>query len=633
MENTMVVHHLDQALKANVMFKRDIDYIVKDGKVIIIDENTGRMMDGRRWSNGLHQAVEAKEGVRIEPENQTMATITFQNFFRMYPKLSGMTGTAATEAAEFFDIYKMNVVTIPTNVPVLRIDEEDEFYKNTTDKFAAIARLIREKNEIGQPVLVGTVSIEKSELLSDFLKAEGVRHEVLNARFHEREAHIVAQAGSLGAVTVATNMAGRGTDIKLGGNAEFRIEDELAHMPEGPEREAAIARIEAEVNEAREKVVAAGGLCVIGTERHESRRIDNQLRGRSGRQGDPGLSKFYLCLEDDLLRIFGPDTMFARMMNANLADGEAIGSRYLSKAIEIAQKKVEARNYDIRKQVVEYDDVMNDQRKVIYEQRSDIMDSAAVGDVVVDMRRDTINALVGDACPPGSYPEQWDVEGLKARAREVLGMDIPIDLWMEDDHLEPQVIDERLCEAADAQMEARVAAFEPAAWANLEKSILLERLDHHWKEHLATLDALRQVVFLRAYAQKTPINEYKQEAFGLFEKMLEAIREDVTRILMTAEFRMAAPEAMQLPDLPDFLTNLDLASFGESGLQFSHIDPLTGQDDARPIPSPASALGLIGLQDRAPPAGNPWAGQDISRNAQCPCGSGQKYKHCHGAIA
>jgi preprotein translocase subunit SecA len=623
MANTMVVHHLDQALKANVMFKRDIDYIVKDGKIVIIDEFTGRMMDGRRWSNGLHQAVEAKEGVKIEPENQTMASITFQNYFRMYPKLSGMTGTAATEAPEFFDIYKMNVVTIPTNVPVKRIDEEDEFYKNTKDKFGAIAKLIREKNEIGQPVLVGTVSIEKSELLSEFLKAEGVAHEVLNARFHEREAHIVAQAGSRGAVTIATNMAGRGTDIKLGGNVEFRIDDELAGMPEGPERDAAIARIEAEVAADRDLVLAAGGLCVIGTERHESRRIDNQLRGRSGRQGDPGLSKFYLCLEDDLLRIFGPDTMFSRMMNANLADGEAIGSRYLSKAIEIAQKKVEARNYDIRKQVVEYDDVMNDQRKVIYEQRADIMDSSAVGDVVIDMRQDTINALVGDACPPGSYPEQWNVEALKTRAADVLGLTVPIEEWMTEDHLEPSVIDERICAMADAYMETRIAGFEPEAWASLEKAILLERLDHHWKEHLATLDALRQVVFLRAYAQKTPINEYKQEAFGLFEKMLEAIREDVTRILMTAEFRMQQPEPLTLPDLPDFLTS--------PGMLFNHLDPLTGDDDSRPIPSPASALGMIGGQGPGQ-AANPWAAEDISRNAQCPCGSGQKYKHCHGAV-
>ena len=443
-ENTQVVHHLDQALKANVMFKRDIDYIVKDGKVVIIDEFTGRMMDGRRWSNGLHQAVEAKEGQKIEPENQTLASITFQNYFRMYPKLAGMTGTAATEAAEFYDIYKMNVVTIPTNIPVKRVDEEDEFYKNTTDKFQAIAKLIREKSEIGQPVLVGTVSIEKSELLSNYLKEEGVKHAVLNARFHEMEAHIVAQAGRLGAVTIATNMAGRGTDIQLGGNVEFRVDAELADMPEGPEREAAIAKIKAEVAAEKEQVLAAGGLCVIGTERHESRRIDNQLRGRSGRQGDPGLSKFYLCLEDDLLRIFGPDTLFARMMNSNLADGEAIGSKWLSKAIETAQKKVEARNYDVRKQVVEYDNVMNDQRKVIYEQRADIMDAEAIDDVVLDMRHDTVNSLVGEACPPGSYPEQWDIAGLRQRVLETTGVDAPVQDWLEQDGIEPEEIEQRI---------------------------------------------------------------------------------------------------------------------------------------------------------------------------------------------
>ena len=623
-ENTMVVHHLDQALKANVMFKRDIDYIVKDDKVVIIDEFTGRMMDGRRWSNGLHQAVEAKEGVQIEPENQTMASITFQNFFRMYPKLSGMTGTAATEAPEFFDIYKMNVVTIPTNVPVQRVDEEDEFYKNTTDKFQAIAKLIRARYDTGQPVLVGTVSIEKSEMLSEFLNQEGVKHNVLNARFHEMEAHIVAQAGRIGAVTIATNMAGRGTDIQLGGNAEFRFEDELRDVPEGPERDAGIARIKAEVAEEKAKVLAAGGLCVIGTERHESRRIDNQLRGRSGRQGDPGLSKFYLCLEDDLLRIFGPDTLFARMMNSNLADGEAIGSRWLSKAIETAQKKVEARNYDVRKQVVEYDNVMNDQRKVIYEQRADIMDAEAVDDVVLDMRQDTINAVVGDACPPGSYPEQWNVPALAARVGEVLGLELPLDEWTREDGLEPEVIEQRIAALAEEKMAAKLATVEPASWRNLEKSVLLERLDHHWKEHLATLDALRQVVFLRAYAQKTPINEYKQEAFGLFEKMLEAIREDVTRILMTSEIRMGSPEDFQLPELPDFLT--------------SHIDPLTGDDDARPVPA-GQLFGtfsppMVGSgQQELVGGADPYAGMGISRNAPCPCGSGQKYKHCHGALA
>ncbi len=405
-ENTQVVHHLNQALKANIAFKRDIDYIVKydpkdqKDKVIIIDPFTGRMMDGRRWSDGLHQACEAKEGVEIEPENQTLASITFQNYFRMYPKLSGMTGTAATEAAEFYDIYKMNVVTIPTNMPVGRVDEEDEFYKNQGDKFAAIVESVKEKQALGQPILVGTVSIEKSELLSEAFKKAKIKHAVLNAREHEREAHIVAQAGRIGAVTIATNMAGRGTDIQLGGNVEFRFEDELKDMEPGPKRDKAEAKIRAEVAEEKERVIAAGGLFVLGTERHESRRIDNQLRGRSGRQGDPGLSRFYLSLDDDLLRIFGPQTMFARLLNKNLADGEAIVSPWISKAIETAQKKVEARNYDIRKQVVEYDDVMNDQRKVIYEQRADIMDAETVGDVVEDMRAETVNSIVGEACPP-----------------------------------------------------------------------------------------------------------------------------------------------------------------------------------------------------------------------------------------
>ncbi|WP_144094422.1 preprotein translocase subunit SecA [Croceicoccus sediminis] len=635
-ENTQVVHHLDQALKAVHMFKRDTDYIVKDDKVVIIDEFTGRMMDGRRWSNGLHQAVEAKEGVKIEPENQTMASITFQNYFRMYPKLSGMTGTAATEAAEFFDIYKLNVVEIPTNVPIQRIDEEDQFFKNTHDKFRAIAASIRDHNKKGQPVLVGTVSIEKSELLSKFLEEEGVPHSVLNARMHEREAHIVAQAGRIGAVTIATNMAGRGTDIQLGGNVEFRVEDELSDMPEGPERDAAVAKIKEEVGAERQAVLDAGGLFVLGTERHESRRIDNQLRGRAGRQGDPGLSRFYLCLEDDLLRIFGPDTLFAKMMNSNLEDGEAIGSKWLSKAIETAQKKVEARNYDIRKQVVEYDNVMNDQRKVIYEQREDIMDSETVDDVVVDMRNDTVNSLVGSACPPGSYPEQWDVDGLKEKIEQIFGEPAPIETWMEEDGIEPEDIEQRLAAMADAKMDAKLAETDPSIWRQVEKSVLLDRLDYHWKEHLATLDALRQVVFLRAYAQKTPINEYKQEAFGLFERMLEQIREDVTKILMTSQLRMAEPEPQRapLPELPDFLTNPDLMT--------GHIDPLTGLDNSNDGDGSSQRAALFGALAgstfaQAGPGGaeseNPWKDLDISRNAPCPCGSGNKYKHCHGAAA
>ena len=617
-ENTQVVHHLDQSLKANVMFKRDIDYIVKEDKIIIIDEFTGRMMDGRRWSNGLHQAVEAKEGVNIEPENQTMASITFQNYFRMYPKLGGMTGTAATEAAEFFDIYKMNVVTIPTNVPVLRVDEEDTFYKSIEDKFRGIAQTIREHQERGQPVLVGTVSIEKSEMLSEFLRQDGVKHNVLNARFHEMEAHIVSQAGRLGAVTIATNMAGRGTDIKLGGNLEMRVEDELRDVAEGAERDAAIERIRQEVEVEKQAVLDAGGLFVLATERHESRRIDNQLRGRSGRQGDPGLSRFYLCLDDDLLRIFGPDTLFSKMMRSNLEDGEALPpSKWMSKAIETAQKKVEARNYDIRKQVVEYDDVMNDQRKVIYEQRADIMDADTIDEVVIDMRHDATNTLVADACPAGSYPEQWDLAALKSRTAEVLGIDAPIDEWMTEDGLEPDVIEERLTALADAHMTAKVGG-DAALWRMVEKQVLLERLDHYWKEHLATLDALRQVVFLRAYAQKQPINEYKQEAFGLFERMLEAIRMDVTQVLSNSELRMPDPSAMQLPDLPDFLT--------------SHIDPYTLDNGGAPMPGAQAMMGALGSGVSAA-AFDPYADMGLSRNALCPCGSGQKYKHCHGAAA
>ncbi|WP_374524912.1 preprotein translocase subunit SecA [Sphingopyxis sp.] len=623
-ENTQVVHHVNQALKAIQMFKLDIDYIVKDGKVVIIDEFTGRMMDGRRWSDGLHQAVEAKEGVQIEPENQTLASITFQNYFRMYPKLSGMTGTAATEAAEFFEIYKMNVVTIPTNRPIARLDEEDEFYKNITDKFGAIARTIREAQERGQPVLVGTVSIEKSELLSSYLEKENVAHSVLNARFHESEAHIVAQAGRSGAVTIATNMAGRGTDIKLGGSEEFRIEDELKDMPEGPEREAAEARIREEVSIEREAVRAAGGLFVLATERHESRRIDNQLRGRSGRQGDPGLSKFYLCLDDDLLRIFGPDTLFSKMMNKNLEDGEAIGSKWLSKAIETAQKKVEARNYDIRKQVVEYDNVMNDQRKVIYEQRGEIIDSKTVDDVMAEMRAETVNSIVADACPPGSYPEQWDIEAMKERTASILDLTPPIDAWMQEDAVEAEMFEERIQELADAAAAEKAAQVDPDTWRNVEKSVLIQTLDHHWKDHLSTLDALRQAIFLRAYAQKQPINEYKQEAFALFERMLQNIREDVTRTVARIDFQFQEPEAMPLPDLPDFLT--------------THIDPFTGEDNSADID--AGELGVIAntlppMQAPRPdlPEGeNPYAELEISRNAPCPCGSGRKYKHCHGQL-
>jgi preprotein translocase subunit SecA len=580
-------------------------------------------MEGRRWSDGLHQAVEAKEGVTIEPENQTLASITFQNYFRMYPKLAGMTGTAMTEAPEFFDIYKMNVVSIPTNVPVQRIDEDDVFYKTMPEKFAAITEELKQKQQIGQPALVGTISIEKSEMLSEFLEKAGIKHSVLNARFHEQEAHIVAQAGRLGMVTIATNMAGRGTDIQLGGNVDFRINDELGEMEEGPEKDAAIERIRSEVAEERQKVLDAGGLYVLGTERHESRRIDNQLRGRSGRQGDPGLSKFYLSLDDDLLRIFGPQTMFSRLMNKNLEDGEAIVSPWISKAIETAQKKVEARNYDIRKQVVEFDDVMNDQRKVIYEQRADIMDAESVAEVVADMRAETAAAIVAVNCPEGSYPEQWNVDSLKESVEAVFGLEPPIDEWLQEEAVDPLMVTERIQKLADDTMAAKLEGLEPERWADVEKQILIQTLDQHWKDHLATLDALRQVIHLRSYAQKKPIDEYKQEAFLLFERLLVSIREDVTRILMRAQVQL---EPTPPPALPDFITQ--------------HLDPFSGDDDTADIDASTGAVlssvpfGIIPQQplpQREAPGGVVEA--PISRNAPCPCGSGKKYKHCHGQIA
>ncbi|MFA5582532.1 MAG: preprotein translocase subunit SecA, partial [Paracoccaceae bacterium] len=505
-ENTQVVHHLNQSLRAVHMFKADIDYIVRNGEVVIIDEFTGRMMDGRRWSDGLHQAVEAKEGVDIKPENQTLATITFQNYFRLYPKLSGMTGTAITEAPEFFQIYRLNVAEIPTNLPVQRKDDQDEFYKNEEDKFKAIVRAIQEKSATGQPILVGTVSIEKSEQLSAFLKKAKIRHSVLNARNHDQEARIVAQAGRLGAVTIATNMAGRGTDIQLGGNVEFRIEDELGEMDEGAARDAAAARIRDEVEAEREQVRAAGGLFVLGTERHESRRIDNQLRGRSGRQGDPGLSRFYLSLDDDLLRIFGQQNLLARVMNSGLDDGEAIVHPWISKAIETAQKKVEARNYDIRKQLLEYDDVMNDQRKVVYEQRAEVMEAEGISEIVEDFRRETVSALVYGHAPANSYPEQWRVAEMQNAALRKLNLEVPFDAWVKEDTVDQDLFIARLNEQLDANMAAKEALVSAESWEQVQKNFLLQSLDHHWKEHLATLDALRQVVHLRAYAQKQPIN-------------------------------------------------------------------------------------------------------------------------------
>jgi len=618
-ENTLVVHHLDQALKANVMFKRDIDYIVKDGKVIIIDEFTGRMMDGRRWSNGLHQAVEAKEGVQIEPENQTLATITFQNYFRMYPKLSGMTGTAATEAGEFHEIYKLNVVEIPTNVPVRRVDEDDQFYKNTQDKFGAIAKTIKEANDRGQPVLVGTVSIEKSELLSEFLEKEDVTHSVLNARFHESEAHIVAQAGRLGSVTIATNMAGRGTDIQLGGNFEFRLNDELRDMPEGQARDAAIQALQDEIAAEKAKVIEAGGLFVLATERHESRRIDNQLRGRSGRQGDPGLSRFYLSLDDDLLRIFGSETLFSKMMNSSLEDGEAIGGKWLSKAIETAQKKVEARNFDIRKNLLKYDDVMNDQRREVYAQRRAFMMANEVAETITEMREETIADIVARAIPENAYPEQWDLEKLDRDVKEILNLDLPVADWAREEGIDDDAVRERLMQAAAQAYASRAANVGPEIMRQIEKSLLLQIFDQSWKEHLLSLDHLRQGIGLRAYGQRDPLNEYKSEAFRLFNSMLENLRERVTSLLLRIEIRPDAP-----PPAPEGIGVFDMR----------HPDPtLAGAEmmevDGPPITAPIGTAAPRSLPAAVDPNDpSTWAG--TPRNAPCPCGSGKKFKACHG---
>jgi len=665
-ENVSVVHHVNQALRAHKLFQRDKDYIVRNGEVVIIDEFTGRMMPGRRYSEGLHQALEAKEGQPIQPENQTLASITFQNYFRMYEKLAGMTGTAATEADEFLDIYDLEVMEIPTNMPMIRLDDDDEVYRTAVEKFRAILALIEDCKARGQPVLVGTTSIEKSEQLAEMLRKQGwEQHDfsdpnafaalysggdtamakvfaVLNARYHEQEAQIIAQAGVPGAITIATNMAGRGTDIQLGGNADMRIRQEIADIEDPRERDRSgrAAEIRAQIAKLKEKALAAGGLFVLGTERHESRRIDNQLRGRSGRQGDPGHSKFFLSLEDDLMRIFGTDKLDGMLQKLGLKENEAIIHPWINKALEKAQQKVEARNFDIRKNILKFDNVMNDQRKVIFDQRVEWMDDQNTAEIVADMRHSAIEDLVARHVPENAYPEQWDTVGLREELKRVLGLDLPVDEWAKEEGIADEEIFARVERRADEHMAAKVAQWGSDVIRYVEKSILLQTLDHLWREHLVMLDHLRQVIGLRGYGQRDPLNEYKAEAFSLFEAMSQSLREAVTAQLMRVEI-MAAPPEEQQPALP--------------AMEAHKIDPTTGEDEMALALAGAETLARHGIGGRGPAAAalagggaatasraapaaernpqDPKSWGKVGRNEPCPCGSGKKFKHCHGRYA
>ncbi len=606
-ENVAIVHHINNALKAHKLFQRDKDYIVRNGEIVIIDEFTGRMMPGRRYSEGQHQALEAKEKVQIQPENQTLASITFQNYFRMYKKLAGMTGTAATEAEEFANIYGLEVVEVPTNLPIKRIDEDDEVYRTFEEKFKAIIEEIKAASERNQPVLVGTTSIEKSELLANMLSQSGFKDfKVLNARYHEQEAYIVSQAGVPGAVTIATNMAGRGTDIQLGGNLEMRLEHELAEMEPGPERDARAEAIKAEIAALKQKALEAGGLYVIATERHESRRIDNQLRGRSGRQGDPGRSKFYLSLQDDLMRIFGSDRMDGMLTKLGLKDGEAIVHPWINKALERAQKKVEARNFDIRKNLLKYDDVINDQRKVIFEQRIELMDATDVSATVTDMRHEVIETMVGIHVPPNAYAEQWDVAGLKQKVAATLNLDLPVEAWAAEEGIAEDDIYNRIMEAADKAYADKAERFGPELMAYVERSVVLQTIDNLWREHIVNLDHLRSVVGFRGYAQRDPLQEYKAEAFELFQALLANLRDGVTMQMSRVELVREAPAA---PTPPPMVGH--------------HLDATTGEDDF-------AEGAQVPPQDRDPQDPKSWG--MVGRNEPCPCGSGKKYKHCHGAL-
>jgi preprotein translocase subunit SecA len=614
--NVSVVHHVQQSLRAHTLFTRDVDYIVRQDKVVIIDEFTGRMMEGRRYSEGLHQALEAKEFVTIQPENQTLASITFQNYFRLYPKLSGMTGTALTEADEFAEIYKLEVIDIPTNVPVVRKDEDDEVYRTAPEKYEAVSKLIAEARERGQPVLVGTTSIEKSEVISALLKQKKVPHAVLNARFHEQEALIVSQAGAPGAVTIATNMAGRGTDIKLGGNIEMRLKLETDGITDPALIAAREAEIRDEIARNHDLVKQAGGLFVIGTERHESRRVDNQLRGRSGRQGDPGASRFFLSLEDDLMRIFGSERMGGMLQRLGLKEGEAIVHPWINKALEKAQKKVEARNFDTRKNVLKYDDVMNDQRREVYAQRREFMKSVDVSETVADMRAEIIQGLVARRIPEKAFAEQWEVVELQRDVQRVLNLDLPVAEWAREEGIDETHVRERIEDASDKFMAAKAANLGPELMRFVEKSFLLQVLDQVWKEHLLALDHLRQGIGLRAYGQRDPLNEYKSEAFALFNAMLDELKERVTMMLARVE---PAPEQPPMPPPPRPQL---VESHPEATLALAGAEAAFATEGGS-----VTALPMRG--DQIDP-NDPSTWRNSPRNALCPCGSGKKFKHCHG---
>jgi preprotein translocase subunit SecA len=646
--NITVVHHVNQALKAHTLFQIDTDYIVKDNQVLIIDEFTGRMMEGRRYSEGLHQALEAKEGVEVQNENQTLASITFQNYFRLYNKLAGMTGTAMTEAAEFGDIYKLEVVEMDTNMPCVRNDQDDEVYRTVTEKFEAIINLVEECRARNQPTLVGTVSIEKSELLARLLKERKIPHNVLNARYHEQEAQIISQAGQPGQVTIATNMAGRGTDIQLGGNGDMQVAVDLAKIKgqeERDQREPEIrARITEEIEAARKVVLEAGGLSIIGTERHESRRIDNQLRGRSGRQGDPGSAIFFLSLEDDLMRIFGSERIDGMLQKLGLEEGEAIVHPWINKALEKAQKKVEERNFDIRKNLLKFDDVMNDQRKVVYEQRRELMDVEDVSVTIADMRHEVIEDMVALCIPEKAYAEQWDTDTLHEEVLRITGLDLPVADWAKEEGIADEEIRQRLTDTADRKMAEKVANYGPELMRMAEKSVLLQVLDQIWKEHLLSLDHLRQGIGLRAYAQKDPLNEYKREAFDLFEKMLVSLRETVTMALCHLEISAQDPAELGQYESGEMYETRDDPAFAEANLMDDEIHPAAAAMSATVQPT---NMFSANVDPSDVPAGwrlheplGRWVDPEdqtswgkVPRNAACPCGSSKKFKHCHGKAA